>query len=447
MTNAFNPLPSTSALFIDAVAPTEAMIKMKEERDKLQSSHAQSSSSSSSSSLSSSSSSPVADHVASAQLDPAYSVLDEDIRNVLAKKRAQEDPKGMQELETKAETVLVLRSFYEEPSKQKSPAQLSGIAPASLPISPSATTLRESAGRRYFVLDLKEAEARQPLKLRVAPPVAEEDSGESDSDSDDGGNDAGDGSSTGSAIMYSAEEVAQREAEEREAPQREIGRVAVILSEAKEAASLGASPTPTKTTVSQTMLQSDGFAPLRHRSDDTGLGMSTSARRPRSGGPTRARSSVRRWRRLRAPSPPRAAPPSPRGTRVVRRASCVAFCVLCVVSSLTLGGGFWQAGAAPQDFAQQQQQAQQAQQQQQQPRQNANLIHHGKLGSATGTPPHSFFHVYCVSCDDTHARVCGQWGGPRGPIRWVCGSGRVCWSFPTAPRSWTAAPRRARAAA
>jgi hypothetical protein len=160
------------------------MTKMKEERDKLQSSHAQSSSSSSSSSLSSSSSSPVVDHVASAQLDPAYSVLDEDIRNVLAKKRAQEDPKGMQELETKAETVLVLRSFYEEPSKQKSPAQLSGMAPVSLPISPSATTLRESAGRRYFVLDLKEAEARQPLKLRVAPPVAEEDSGESDSDSD-----------------------------------------------------------------------------------------------------------------------------------------------------------------------------------------------------------------------------------------------------------------------
>lgn len=188
MTNAFNPLPA-SALFIDAVAPTEAMIKMKEERDKLQSSHAQSSSSSSSSSLPS----PAADHVASAQLDPAYSVLDEDIRNVLAKKRAQEDPKGMQELETKAETVLVLRSFYEEPSKQKSPAQLSGMAPASLPISPSATTLRESAGRRYFVLDLKEAEARQPLKLRVAPPVAEEDSGESESESDSDSDDEAEG--------------------------------------------------------------------------------------------------------------------------------------------------------------------------------------------------------------------------------------------------------------
>jgi hypothetical protein len=99
---------------------------------------------------------------------------------------------------------------------------------------------------------------------------------ESDSDSDDGGNDAGDGSSTGSAIVYSAEEAAQREAEEREALQREIGRVAVILAEAKEAASPGASPTPTKTTVSQTMLHSDGFAPLRHRSDDTGLGMSAS---------------------------------------------------------------------------------------------------------------------------------------------------------------------------
>lgn len=190
MTNAFNPLPSTSALFIDAVAPTEAIIKMKEERDKLQSSHPQSPSSSSSSSssfLSSSSSSPVADQVATAQLDPAYSVLDEDIRNVLAKKRAQENPKGKRELETKAETVLVLRSFYEEPSKQKTQAQtqLSGMTPASLPISPSSTTLRESAAHRYFVLDTKEAEARQPLKLRVAPPVAEEDSGESDSDSDD----------------------------------------------------------------------------------------------------------------------------------------------------------------------------------------------------------------------------------------------------------------------
>jgi hypothetical protein len=196
MTNAFNLLPSTSALFIDAVAPTEAIIKMKEERDKLQSSHAQSPSSSSSSSssfLSSSSSSPVADQVATAQLDPAYSVLDEDIRNVLAKKRAQENPKGKRELETKAETVLVLRSFYEEPSKQKTQAQtqLSGMPPASLPISPSSTTLRESAAHRYFVLDTKEAEARQPLKLRVAPPVAEEDSGESDSDSDDEAEGAG----------------------------------------------------------------------------------------------------------------------------------------------------------------------------------------------------------------------------------------------------------------
>lgn len=253
---------------------------------------------------------------------------------------------------------------------------------------------------------------------------------ESDSDSDDD-TDAGGGSSTGSAIVYSAEEAAQREAEEREALQREIGRVAVILAEAKEAvrhpASQGASATPTKTPVSQTMLHSDGFAPLRHRSDDTGLGMSASdshvsppshqsrsaslsADRPPPGLSAAAESTdaaammmtssatehelgdrresaafarlLERQRRMgssstvgRANSRQIERPPleQTEGALTPTRSS--------TVSKRHSRRRTLTAQELLDKYFAQQQQQQQAQQQQQ--RQTTNLIHHGKLGSAT----------------------------------------------------------------
>jgi hypothetical protein len=163
------------------------MLNTKEERDKLRLTHGHSTSASSF--ASSASFPPVA-----TRLNPAYDVHDEDIYTVLSQKRVQEDVEGKWD----DETVLVLRSFYEEPPQTRDHGEQEDgegvtetrgiLEQPGLPISPPLAAMHESAAYRLFVTDLVETEQRRPLRFRIAPQP--EDSSSDSDESEDANEDA-----------------------------------------------------------------------------------------------------------------------------------------------------------------------------------------------------------------------------------------------------------------
>jgi len=182
--NFYSPLVADcyhSALPIEAVRPTDDVLRLWSQRSNLQSRL--------------SLKQPRSDALHDA-IDKKHGITDKMVRQVLERHRKEEDPSRVWD----GETVLLLRTFYQERETDHNEEELEEVggeddsAKAQMglrsivkeksssdpPQSPSWTTLQASPASRFFLFESWEMEERKPLQLRAPSQMDSEGSDGSD---------------------------------------------------------------------------------------------------------------------------------------------------------------------------------------------------------------------------------------------------------------------------